>query len=175
MNHLRSLFSAAVVAVAVTLIAGPAVAQTAVLNEPALGKAADNKIYAQQLVGDLLAANHDLLAIGLHAIPPRGTGYMIVAHSGDLIGKKDSEADVAMITDDTTIIGPETTGFTEVPRMVVHAPFRDQTGKIVGLAVMSFKLEAGTTKLAAHARADAILTALTEKIPSAAALFTPTP
>src|SRR5260221_756351 len=113
MNPLRLFPGIGLAAMALALIVPPGGAQTAALPaEAPLGKAADNKIYAQQLVNDLLAANGDLLAVGIHALPPGGTEYMIVAHSRDLIGKKDSEADVEMIKNDQTIIGPETTGYT---------------------------------------------------------------
>ena len=172
MNHPRLFLRAGVPAMALMLFAPQGRAQPA---EAPPGKAADNRIYAQQLVNDLLAANGDLLAVGLHAIPPGGTEYMIVAHSRDLIGKKDSEADVEMIKNDQTIIGPETTGYTTTPRMVVHDALRDRTGRVVGLAVLSFKLETGTTKLATHARANALMQALARKIPDTTALFQATP
>ena len=143
------------------------------VSAPAPGRAADNKIYAQQLVNELLVANSDLLAVGLHAIPPGTEDYVIVAHSRDLIGKKDSEADVQMIVEDKTVIGREAAGYTTEPRMVVHSALRDCTGRVVGLAVLSFKLVGDTRKLAVHARAEAILSALAQKIPNAAALFKP--
>jgi hypothetical protein len=176
MNHPRSFLRAGILALTLALFVPPGSAQTAALpTEPPPGKATDNRIYAQQLVNDLLAANGDLLAVGLHAIPPGGTGYAIVAHSRDLIGKKDSAADVEMIKNDQTIIGPETTGYTTTPRMVVHEPLHDNQGRIVGLAVLSFRLKPGTTKLATHARANALMQALARKIPDAAALFQATP
>jgi hypothetical protein len=172
MNHPRLFLGAGISAMVLMLFTSQGSAQTAVPPaEAPLGKAADNKIYAQQLVNDLLAANGDLLAVGFHALPPGGTEYMIVAHSRDLISKKDSEADVEMIKNDQTIIGPETTGYTTMPRMVVHAALRDSAGRIVGLAVFSFKLETGTTKLATHARAEAMLDGLARKISNSAALF----
>jgi hypothetical protein len=173
MNPLRLFLGASVTAMAVALFIPQVGAHAAA--EPLLCKAADNKIYAQQLVNDLLTANKDLLAAGLHAIPPGSKEYEIVAHSRDLIGKKDSEADVEMIMNDQTIIGPETTGYTTIPRMVVHSALRDSKGKIVGLAVLSFRLETATTKLATHARAQAILDRLAQKIPDSAALFKPVP
>jgi hypothetical protein len=35
-----------------------------------LGKAADNHIHAQAVLNAIMAANPDLVAIGLHAVPP---------------------------------------------------------------------------------------------------------
>ena len=174
MSHPRAFLAALVTA---ALLAGtaPLSAQPAIAPaEPPLGKAADNRIYAQQLVNDLLAANSDLLAVGLHAIPPGSTEYVIVAHLRDLIGKKDSEVDVEMIKNEQTVIGAETTGYTTTPRMVVHETLRDSQGRSIGLAVLSFRLAPDTTKLSAHVRSDALLQALSHKIPDAAALFRPT-
>ena len=176
MNFSRLVCGAFLSAGAFLFIEQPALAQIATPSAALpLGKAAGNKIHAQQLVNDLLTANGDLLAVGLHAIPPGGRGYRIVAHSRDLIGKKDSEADVEMITSDKTIIGPENTGYTTTPRMVVHSALRDRDGQIVGLAVLSFKQEASTTKLATHARVDVILNELARKIKNSADLFKPIP
>jgi hypothetical protein len=141
--------------------------------EPVLGKAADNKVYAQQLINQLLSANADLLAVGLHAIPPGGKEYVIVAHSRDLIGKRDSDLDVDMIVNEKTIIALETSGFTTAPRMVVHDTLRDRLGRNIGLAVFSFRVEAKTGKLAAHIRAEELLKQLSSQIPDSAALFQP--
>lgn len=175
MIPLRLFLCAGVTALAAALVVPQGQAQPAAAPaEAPARKAAENKIYAQQLVNDLMAANEDLMSVGIHAIPSGGKEYEIVAHSRDLIGKKDSEADVQMIVNDQIIIGPETTGYTTIPRMVVHATLRDSQGQIVGLAVLSFKLDPGTTKLATHIRADAILNTLARKIPSATALCNPT-
>jgi hypothetical protein len=80
-----------------------------------------------------------------------------------------------MITADQTVIGPEMVEHTTqvISRMVVHAPLRDRSGTIIGLAVFSFKRRPGLEKLAVHVRTEAILTQLAEKIPSTAALLAP--
>jgi len=140
---------------------------------PVWGKASANRIYAQQLVNELMAADPTLLSVALHATPAGATQPQIVAHTQDLIGKLDSPADLTMIRLDQTVIGPELVEHTTqvISRMVVHAPLRDRHGTIIGLAVFSFKRHPGREKLDALVRAEAILAQLAEKIPSSAALM----
>ncbi len=108
---------------------------------PVWGKASANHIYAQQLVNELMAADPTLLSAALHVTPPGATQPRMVAHTQDLIGKLDSPSDLAMIKADQMVIGPELVEHTTqvISRMVVHAPLRDRSGAIIGLAVFSFK------------------------------------
>jgi hypothetical protein len=73
-------------------------------------------------VNEIMATHPDLLAVALHATPPGGTIPEIVAHTQDLIGKKDSEEDLGVIKQDLTVIGPEMVEHTtqKIPRMVPH-------------------------------------------------------
>jgi hypothetical protein len=139
--------------------------------EPAYGKAADNKIYAQQLVRELVARNPDLGGAGLHAIPPGGKDYEIVAQLRDLIGKKSSADDLDVINRDATKIYPFVIDGS--PRFSALAPLRDRAGTIIGLAVLSFHRRPGVDKLTVHTRLEAILADLATRIPDRAALFRP--
>jgi hypothetical protein len=150
---------------------GPQAAAPSV--EPTYGKAADNKIYAQQLVRELVARNPDLGGAGLHAIPPGGKEYEIVAQVRDLIGKKSSADDVDIINRDATKIYPFVIDGS--PRFSALAPLRDRAGKVIGLAVLSFHRRPGVDKLAVHTRLEAILAELATRIPDQAALFKPIP
>ena len=140
---------------------------------PAWGKAADNRIYAQQLVNELMAADPTLLSAALHVAPPGARLPQIVAHTQDLIGKPDSPADLEMIKADQMVIGPEMVEHTTqvISRMVVHAPLRDRSGAVIGLAVFSFKRHPGLEKLDAAVRAEGMLEQLAQKIPAVAALL----
>jgi iron complex outermembrane receptor protein len=150
---------------------GPQAAAPSV--EPTFGKAADNKIYAQQLAIELVAKNPDLGGVGLHAIPPGGKDYEIVAQLRDLIGKKSSADDVDVINRDATKIYPFVIDGS--PRFSALAPLRDRAGNIIGLAVLSFHRRPGIDKLAVHTRLEAILADLAKRIPDRAALFRPIP
>jgi hypothetical protein len=143
--------------------------------EPSWGKAAENRVYAQQLVNDLMAEDSSLLSVALHATRVGAKSPVIVAHTQDLIGKEDSPEDVAMVTAEQTVIGPEMVEHTTqiISRMVVHAPLQDRAGKTIGMAVFSFKRHPGLEKIAALVRAEGMLRELSERIPSAIALFEP--
>ncbi len=141
------------------------------LPGPGLIRAADNRIFAQQLVEHLMAENADLLGVGLHAIPPNGTDYVIVAQVRDIIGTKSSAADLEIIQRDETRIYPDMLG--DLPRMKALAPLRDRSGRIIGLAALSFKRGPSADKLAIHQRLQAILAELSALIPDQAALFQP--
>ncbi|MDB6093484.1 MAG: hypothetical protein JWM32_1046 [Verrucomicrobia bacterium] len=139
---------------------------------PPYGKAADNKIYAQQLAIETVAANPDLGGIGFHAVAPGSRDYTIIAQLRDLIGKRSSPADMEVIKRDQTLIYP---GPIEgSPRIASLNPLRDSSGRIIGMVVFSFKQGPGVDKLSVHVRSVALVNQLAEKIPDAAALFNPT-
>jgi hypothetical protein len=139
--------------------------------EAPLGKAADNNIYAQRLVAELVSKNPDLGGAGLHAIPPGGRNYEIVAQLRDLIGKKSSADDVDLIERDATKIYPFVIDGS--PRFSALAPLRDSPGNVIGLAVLSFHRRPGVDKLTVHTRMAALLAELAAKIPDRDALFKP--
>ncbi|MDB6127155.1 MAG: hypothetical protein JWM35_1051 [Verrucomicrobia bacterium] len=140
---------------------------------PVYGKAADNKIYAQQLVMELLAENLDLGGVGLHAVPPGKKDYEIVGQTRDLIGKKSSADDIEVIERDAVKIYPFV--ILGEPRFSALAAIRDSSGKIVGMAALSFKRVPGVDRLTVHARVVTIMIQLAAKIPSQEALFKPIP
>ena len=161
------------VCVLLLLSAGTVSARAETPAGATLIRAIDNKIFAQVLVNELMTANPDLMGAGLHAIPPNGTGYVIVAQMRDIIGTKSSEDDLEIIKQDATRIYPDM--LNGQPRMKALAPLRDRHGQIIGLAALSFKRGPDTSKLAVHARLDAILQELAARIPDRAALFSPIP
>jgi hypothetical protein len=173
MSHLfkiRLFLGASALAFALPLLEAQSPSSPA---KPVYAKAADNKIFAQQLVNELMAQNPDLISVGIHGIPPGGKGYVVAAHSLDLIGKKDDSVDEGIIKDDQTVIGIETIGHTTALRMVIHAGLHDRSGNVIGMVVLSFKPKADHDKLAALARAEPLLRDLFQKIPDAASLFQP--
>lgn len=141
--------------------------------EPVYGKAADNKIYAQQLVNELVVTYPELGSVGLHAIPPGKKDYEIVAQNRDLIGKKSSADDLEVIERDAAKIYPWV--IEGSPRFSALAALRDRSGTIIGMAALSFKRGPGIDKLTVHTRMVAILSELSFKIPDREALFKPIP
>jgi hypothetical protein len=140
------------------------------------GKAADNHIYAQQLVREMMAQDPDLVAMALHSIPPGvrarpgEVGQVCIASTLDKIGEADSPDDLEVAAKDQVIIGLAPLG--RIVRLKVAAAFRDRSGRILGYCMISFRKD--VDPLTAHERADKILRELAARIPDSASLFRPT-
>jgi hypothetical protein len=142
-----------------------------------LGKAADNHIHAQAVLNAIMAANPDLVAIGLHAVPPGidtppgSPDSQIIAQSADEIGRKDSPMDLEPVKLDQIRIN--LASLAGIMRMKVAAPLRDGSQRIIGLAVLSFRPAPDMDKMKAHMRADKILAEFARDFPNHDSLFLP--
>jgi hypothetical protein len=142
-----------------------------------LGKAADNHIHAQAVLNAVMAANPDLVAIGLHAVPPGidappgSPDSQIIAQSADEIGRKDAPIDLEPVKHDQILI--YLAPLAGIPRMKVMVPLRDASQRIIGLAVLSFRPSPGMDKMKAHIRTDEILATFARNFPDKASLFLP--
>ena len=134
-----------------------------------LGKAADNAIYAQALVNQTMAANPDLVVVGLHAILPGASNETMFASNLDRIGKKDDD-DIAVATERKTILAPN---LKDPGRFEVQVPMKDAGGDIIGAIGLVFKYHAGDDEVRLHVRALAIRDALARQIPSLADMVKP--
>lgn len=63
--------------------------------EDRLMKAADNRVYAQALVNEVIKANPDLIIVGFHAVAPGAKNQSMIASTLDRIGEKDDDEDLA--------------------------------------------------------------------------------
>ena len=134
-------------------------------------KAADNKIYAQQLVNQTMAAHPELLVIGMHATKPGTKEQRMLASNLDRIGKHDDDDDIGVATEHKTICAPN---LTETFKFEVLMPMKDATGKTLNAAIgFVFKYKAGDDEVKMHAKATAIRDVLASKTPSLEALFAP--
>jgi hypothetical protein len=178
-EKMRQTKSSALSAIALLMFLGASPASAQVVAPPGetWGKVADNHIHAQAVVNAVFAANPDLVAIGLHSVPPGvaakpgEVGQVIVAQTEDRIGAKDAPGDLEETRLDQMRIALTPLG--KIMRMKVAAPLRDGAGRIIGLAVISFKPAADMNKMKAHVRADAILAEFARNFPDQASLFTP--
>jgi len=138
------------------------------------GKAANNHIFAQEVVNEVMADNPDILALALHSSPlgekPGTEAQVCVASSLDKIGEKDSAGDIAVAAQDQLNIKLAPLG--KITRLKVADAFRDGSGRILGYCMISFPNK--MDKLTAHARTLAILELLARKFPDQASLFKPT-
>ncbi|MFI5336684.1 MAG: hypothetical protein ACHQ5A_07860 [Opitutales bacterium] len=154
-----------------TLLAVAALGATG-LPAKELGKAADNKIYAQQLVNELMAGHPELLVVGLHAIAPGATEQTMIATNLDRIGKADDEDDVAVFKERKIILCPNAK---ESNKFEVQISMIDATGRLIGAYGFVFRYKAGDDEVEMLRQAKEIRRQLGQKIPSLAALFAPVP
>src|SRR5437870_1528065 len=82
-------------------------------DDPAWGKAADNKIFAQTLINEALAGNPNLYTATLHAVAPGAKGakdympqgyFTMIAGNFNRMGKKDSPEDIEVATENKTFM-----------------------------------------------------------------------
>lgn len=136
--------------------------------EVTLGKAAENKIFAQTLVNDLSRENPDVVLIGFHAIAPGATEEAMIACTHDLIGEKDDEGDLAVVNGQQMMLAPD---LKNPAKFKVFLPLQDASGNNIGLVTLNFKREAGFDETHYCARALAVRNSVAPRIKNLAALF----
>ena len=138
-------------------------------DAPVLGKAADNKIYAQKLVNEVMATHPDLLVVGFHAIKPGTKDQVMIASNLDRIGKDDDD-DKAVVNERKTICVPNAK---ESNKFEIQVPMKDASGAIIGAYGFVFQYKAGDDEVELHRKGVVLRDALAKRIPNLAALFAP--
>ncbi len=144
---------------------------TGLWAQPPLTKAADNKIYAQTLVNEMMAKHADLLIVGFHAIPPGTVDAIKIATNEDKVGRKDEPDDLMVSQDSKTILSP---GLHGKNRFQVLLPLHDGPGNVIGALGLVFKYKEGDSDVEFLVKAKAIRDGLRKQIPALADLFKPT-
>ncbi len=137
-------------------------------DAPHYGLAADNHIYAQKLVAEIMAAKPDMVTAGMHCVPPGGARQVIIATTLNVIGKPSDSEDI--LHGNTTIVPHP-----KLPKLGVMLPLRDRTGKEIGSLALAFKYQAGEDQVKYLAEATAIRDQVAQKIPTLTSLFETTP
>ena len=130
--------------------------------------AADNHIYAQKLVTEIMATHPDLVAVGLHCMPAGGDRQAIIASTLDVIGKPSDPEDVLH---GATTIAPSR----KAPKLGIMLPLLDRSGKEIGSLALQFKYQPGEDQVKYLAEATVIRDRVAQQIPVLADLFKPTP
>ncbi len=139
--------------------------------EPKYGIAADNRIFAQELVRRLVTEEPTLLTAGMHCVAPGGAGMTIIASTLNVIGKPSDPNDVDVGERGYTLISPNP----KVPKIGVMIPLHDRSGKLIGALALAFKYHDGDDQVKYFAEAGAIRDRLAHDIPDLAALFVKSP
>ncbi len=137
-----------------------------------LGKAADNKIFAQTIANDIMAEHSELVVIGIHAIAAGATDEKMIASNLDRIGKKDDDDDVAVATERKTICAPN---LKDATRFEVQVPLMTKSGEVIGAIGLVFKYKAGDDEVELHREALGIRAEIAKRLADKADLFKVTP
>ena len=132
------------------------------------GLAVDNKIYAQQLVREIMTVNPGLLTAGMHCVPPGGEKQSIIASTLNVIGKPSDPEDIVR---GSTTISPNL----KVPKLGIMLPLRDRAGNDIGSLGLAFKYQPGEDQVKYFAAATAIRDRVAQQIPALANLFDSAP
>lgn len=141
------------------------------------------KIYAQQLSDEIMAAHPELISITFHGVPPglKDVYTMFAGSYPERIGNPDDPDDIMVIQLGITILDPRWHRFKDpAKKFVMMMPLRDASGENVGLLVAAYKNPAHSPK-GSDAAAEAEFFAkgtklrddLQKKIPSYDGLFAP--
>ena len=137
------------------------------------------KIYAQVLAEQTMAAHPDLLSVTFHGVPP-GLSKVYTMFAGsflDRIGNADDPDDIDVTVKGITIIDPRWHRTADNPKkFVILMPLRDAKGENIGLIVYAFRhgdLYPNSDENKYYLKAVEYRDALQAKIPSYAALFNP--
>jgi hypothetical protein len=135
------------------------------------GKAADNHIYGQKLVNELMAEHPELVVVGLHAVPPGAKDEIMFATNLDRVGKQDDDDDKGVANEHKIVMAPN---MTDPHKFEIQIPLLDAAGHYIGATGLVFKYTAGDDVVALLSKALAIRDGLAQKTPNLAALFAPT-
>jgi iron complex outermembrane receptor protein len=134
-------------------------------------KPADNKIHAQKLLNEVLAAHPELVVIGLHATAPGTTEERMIATNLDRVGKLDDDDDKAAVIDHKIILAPNPADPT---KFEVQISLKDSAGNVLPAgAGLVFKYKAGDDPVQILTKAVKIRDEFAKKTPNFASLFTP--
>jgi len=133
-------------------------------------KAADNRIYAQQLVNEVMAKHKDLKVVGIHLTPPGTKQQQLVACNLDRINKWDDDDDKAIVEAHQIILGPN---LKDPTKYEVLIPLKDKAGNQIGALGLVFNYHAGESELKMHEKATVIRDDIAAKTGSLDALLKP--
>ncbi len=141
--------------------------------EPALGKAADNKIHAQTLVNQQTGKkeNSDLYILGLHAVAPGAADQTMIACNLDRIGKADTDDDKSVTQLHRTLIFQK---LSQPEIFEVLIPLKDASGNVIGMAVFVYNgFKTGSDETSYYLRSVKMRDEMARVTPSHRALFQP--
>jgi hypothetical protein len=130
---------------------------------------APERIYAQELVNDTIAAHPDLLVVAMHVTPPGASENLIIASNIGRIGKKADAEDRRVIDTGETLAKVNRNGDRFEVELVLH----DASGRPIGALAIVFPYKADDERQRFVNAARAIRDELATRIPNVASLVQP--
>ena len=155
----RSVFRLAC-AILAFVIAGPLHAGSTLAPE---------RIYAQELVNETVAAHPDLLVVAMHVTPPGDSDNVIIASNIGRIGKRADAEDRKVIDTGETLAKVNRNGDRFEVELVLH----DASRRPIGALAIVFPYKAGDEPQRFVKAAEAIRDDLATRIPDVASLVQP--
>ena len=138
----------------------------AVLSAPVCAQVS-TKIYAQELVDQIVAKNPDLLVVVMHVTPPKADGNIIIASNIGRIGKVGDEDDMRVINTGKPNLEVAHGG----NRYEVELVMQDVVGETIGALGLVWPYKAGQDKAPFEKKALKIRDALARRVLNTANLM----
>ena len=132
---------------------------------------APERIYAQELVNQTIAAYPELLVVAMHVTPPAGRENLIIASNIGRIGKKADAEDRKVIDSGETLAKVNRNGDRFEVELVLH----DASRRPIGALAIVFPYKTGDDLSKFEERATAIRDELGARITDVASLMRPYP
>lgn len=132
---------------------------------------APERIYAQQLVNQIVASHPELLVVAMHVTPPGARENVIIASNIGRIGKQADAEDRRVIDSGETLAKVNRYGDRFEVELVLH----DASHRPIGALALVFPYKAGDPPSKFEAMAAAIRDELAALIPDVASLVRPYP
>ncbi len=171
-----ALFGCSIAFVATPVALADTPAPAAAEKKPKNWTPPAQKIYAQTLSEQIMAAHPELLSVTFHGVPPglKDTYTMFAGSYLDRIGNPDDPDDIDVMKLGITIVDPRWHRTKDtVKKFVMMIPLRDAAAENVGLLVLAYKLDPAKTEKDYFLRAVVLRDGLEKQIPSYNGLFDP--
>lgn len=174
---MNRILAGATIAMLLTCSLGPQAVDAAAQghDKPHNWIAPQHKLYAQQLVDDVMRDNPELLSLTLQGTPPGadGTYTMFAGSFPERIGQASDPDDIMVIDKKITILDPRWNRTDPIRKFIVMMPLEDARATPVGLVVIVFRNPSGINKSNVEylTKAQAIMDRLRTRIPDKASLF----
>lgn len=129
------------------------------------------KIYAQELIDKAIAKHPEVLALSIHATPPKSANMVTIASNGGQIGNKADQDDLSVVNTSTPTVKIDAEG----KRFETGVVLRDVSGDTIGVLRVVLPYQSGDDQTVLVRKAKSIRDELRRKVINVANLMDPFP